>query len=441
MLGALMLEFRKFIFALLHAFYPRTLCEIDCSFVWSPTFCKHPLKQKLFSSVPKREYACQNITLSFGRIQSPTVTNDDFERSTKQYTAGSNRNENGVTLLVGRSASGKSTVLRLIAGIESPKEGKVFINGQASPSSPSVAAMDNNPRGVLQSMPSWLKVGLSLPPMVSSKEDNSKKESSLSSNLSVQPVILEGKPDFDDSLSVMERIVQVGREAVNQNTIRWTNTKSSINEHIKDSNLLIQRLAQDFVTILELSKEQCHSPPSCLSPSGQYSFGIACGCMISVAPAAAYLQMSSDNSCNIPHYSHDSLSAYLYHNLPIPYPIILLDELFDAEHPSTVEKLNRGILNLIGHGAVVISATHRPGYYTGMASRVVTLSGGKVLMEERLDRWARASCIGGGILSVTRGATYIQRSRFGAAPSYIHHRSKYSPACSSDSFCLNLDNW
>ena len=66
------------------------------------------------------------------------------------------------------------------------------------------------------------------------------------------------------------------------------------------------------------------------------------------------------------------------------YPILLFDELFDTEHPSTVENCSRGILNLIDAGSVVISATHRPGYFHSMSSRTVTFSGGKVLTDERV---------------------------------------------------------
>eukprot|EP00985_Skeletonema_marinoi_P029154 scaffold26938_cov88-Skeletonema_marinoi.AAC.1 len=65
----------------------------------------------------------------------------------------------------------------------------------------------------------------------------------------------------------------------------------------------------------------------------------------------------------------------------ILYPILLLDELFDTEVTSTVEKCNKGISNLVECGAVVISATHRPNYFKGMSTRIVTLSGGKVLTD------------------------------------------------------------
>jgi len=248
--------------------------------------------KKLFSSVPKREYALQDVNLTFGQ------------------------NDNGVILLVGRSASGKSTILRLIAGMEMPTQGCVSINGQKV-----TQLHDGEAKGVASSMPTWIKVG-KIPQ---------------SSELP-QPVILDGKPDFDDSLPVLERIIQMAPD-----------------DNMAQSKLL----ANDFVNLLGLDG-QCSLLPSELSPSEQYLFSIACASMASVAPA---IKEHNDNDTGI------------------PYPILLLDELFDTEVPSTVEKCNKGMTNLVECGAVVISATHRPNYFKGMSTRVVTLSGGKVLTD------------------------------------------------------------
>ncbi|KAL7439661.1 hypothetical protein ACHAXM_007545 [Skeletonema potamos] len=248
------------------------------------------LMNKLFSSVPKREYALKDINLIFGK------------------------DDDGVILLVGRSASGKSTMLRLMAGIELPTQGCVSIDGRTT----AQLLLNGKNKGVKSGMPTWIKVG---------------KISEC-----VQPVILDGKPDFDDSLPVMERVIKMG-----------------LDEDMAQSEVL----ARDFVTLLGLDG-QSSLLPSELSPSEQYLFSMACGCMKSVAPAIK----KNDND-----------------DTGIPYPILLLDELFDTEVPSTVEKCNKGITNLIKCGAVVISATHRPNYFTGMSSRVVTLSGGKVLTD------------------------------------------------------------
>ena len=287
--------------------------------------------QKLFSSVPKREYALHNINLSFG---------------TNATTSQSQHND-GVILLVGRSASGKSTLLRLLAGMELPIDGYVSINGHMLYCNQAQVTSE------MPCLPPWVKMGMPLPPAVGGEEYCGSR---------VQPVILQSKPDFDNTLSVMERMVRVGLDIMQQCNKEW---KCADEEHSEEETIaLLQTLAHDFASLLTLSKMQCISPPSDLSPSGQYLFGIGCSCMMSVAPSIA-------------NQNTESISRNGIH-----YPILLFDELFDTEHPSTVEKCSKGILNLISAGAVVISATHRPAYFECMSSRTVTLSGGKVLTDK-----------------------------------------------------------
>ena len=289
------------------------------------------IPQKLFSSVPKRDYAVQNINLSFGHdrslppSQSPIATPED-----------------GLTLLVGRSASGKSTLLRLLAGMEAPSEGCVNING---------CQIDCNSHvGMMPQMPPWAKMGLPTRLDIVGGDECSCR---------VQPVILQGKPDLDDGLSVMERIVEMGLSTIHRCNKEWS---VEIDPASEETRTAVHTLARDFASLLTLSEEQCNSPPSELSPSGQYLFGIACGSIMSVAP---WIAIHSDSIASI----------------GVSYPILFLDELFDAEHPSTVERCSKGLRNLIRAGAVVLSATHRPGYFDELASRTVTLSGGRVLSD------------------------------------------------------------
>lgn len=286
--------------------------------------------QKLFSSVPKREYALQNINLSFGGSTNAT--------SQSQHN-------DGVILLVGRSASGKSTLLRLLSGMELPINGYISINRNRLYYDKVQAG------GEMPCLPSWVKMGLPLLPAVGGEYCSR-----------VQPVILQSKPDFDNTLSVMEIMIRVGLDTMQQCKKEWKCADEEFSE--EETIALLQPLAHDFALLLMLSKEQCISPPSDLSPSGQYLFGIGCSCMMSVAPSLA--------NQNIESISRNG----------IHYPILLFDELFDTEHPSTVEKCSKGILNLISAGAVVISATHRPAYFECMSSRTVTLSGGKVLTDK-----------------------------------------------------------
>ena len=287
--------------------------------------------QKLFSSVPKREYALQNINLTFG---------------TNATTSESQHND-GVILLVGRSASGKSTLLRLLAGMELPVDGYISINDHM------VYYDKLQAGGEMPCLPPWEKMGLPLLPAVGGEDCYGSR---------VQPVILQSKPDFDNTFSVMERMVRVGLDIMQQCNKEWKCAEEEFSE--EETIALLQTLAHDFASLLTLTKEQCISPPSDLSPSGQYLFGIACRCMMSIAPSIA-------------NQNTDSISRNGIH-----YPILLFDELFDTEHPSTVEKCSKGILNLISAGAVVISATHRPAYFECMSSRTVTLSGGKVLTDK-----------------------------------------------------------
>ena len=279
------------------------------------------LMQTLFSSVPKREYAIQDVNLTIGHssFSQPNENNED----------------QGVVVIEGRSASGKSTILRLLAGIESPTKGRVMINGQHM----SLSGVSG------RSMTSWMKVGMPL-------------------TTTSQPVILGGKPDFDNSITVFKRIVQMGRDAT-QNHLAENNNGDAI----KDK--LLQSLALEFAGIIMLTDDQLACRPADLSPSNQFLFGIACACMVSIAPAMIALDV------NNPKCEERSISMF--------YPIILFDELFDAEISSTVDKCKAGVLELVKRGGVVISVTHRPMHFADVSSRCVTMSGGKVLTDRTIE--------------------------------------------------------
>ena len=253
--------------------------------------------------------------------------------------------DGGVVLLVGRSASGKSSLLRMLAGTERPDVGgRVVVGG-----------------------------GVTTP----------------------IPVVLDRRPVFDDSLTVAERIVRAGLDAVRArgDDDEHGGRKRRIIEETKEVGvfrasfpsrmgardgatlagddptqlllLLLRTLAEDVSSLLTLTDEQLRSSPSGLRPSGQYLLGLACACMASAAPCVA----------------RDPEGARAR---GVRYPVILMDELFDAEHPSIAENCGAGILNVVRAGGVVISATHRPGHFRGMASRTITLSGGRVLTDERM---------------------------------------------------------
>jgi len=293
--------------------------------------------------MPQREYAIRNITISFGHFNNNYGSDDDTADD-----------DNGVILLVGRSGSGKSTLLRLLSGIECPNaDGCIVVNGQTMPSA-------SKKTGMMPGLPSWVKMGI---PQLQSPSGIGQGEK-IEAHAAIQPVILEGKPDFDDSQSVLERIVQVGKDAVS----RFEKYAGREQQQRSDATtIMLHILAEDVASILTLtSKQNCR--PSELSPSGQYLFGIACGCIMSMAPSVAA-------SCNSIYNGKGENGDYV----GVHYPILLLDELFDTEHPNIVESCSNGMLNLIRVGGVILSATHRPGHFRGISSRTITLSSGKVL--------------------------------------------------------------
>ena len=66
----------------------------------------------------------------------------------------------------------------------------------------------------------------------------------------------------------------------------------------------------------------------------------------------------------------------------IECPILLLDELMDTEHSDVAKSVGNGLLRLTARGAIVIAATHRPHHLSGVADRVVTLSSGRILLQD-----------------------------------------------------------
>jgi energy-coupling factor transporter ATP-binding protein EcfA2 len=296
--------------------------------------------------MPQREYAIRNITISFGHFNNNYGSDDDTAND-----------DDGVILLVGRSGSGKSTLLRLLSGIEYPNaDGCIVVNGQTM-------ASTSKKRGMVPGLPSWVKMGI-VPRVQSPSGSDEERRGEIEAHAAIQPVILEGKPDFDNSQSVLERIVQVGEDAVSrfEKYAGWKQHRRS-----DATTTMLQILAEDITFLLMLtSKQKCR--PSELSPSGEYLFGIACGCMMSMAPSIA---TSCHANCNSKVENENFVGVH--------YPILLLDELFDTEHPSIVESCSNGMLNLIRAGGIILSATHRPGHFRGISSRTITLSGGKVL--------------------------------------------------------------
>ena len=259
------------------------------------------LLNKLFSSVPKREKAINNISINFGHCD-----NDGQEK------------QEGLTLLVGRSASGKSTLLRILAQWEEPTTGTLVINGQNC----------------------------------FSKDDDSINHTNIPN-----PIIIDSKPDcYDSKSSVYQRLL----ETVPDSALGVVLTNSEDNTRITKEMIVVE-LAQ----IMGFTNEQLHELcPSDLTPSQQYLFGLTQGCLQSILERMGICKT---------HYDEQYV---------VPAPILLLDELLDKETSGVAKRVGMGLQNLTRHGGIVIAATHRPQYLLDVADKVVTLSSGKILSVE-----------------------------------------------------------
>ena len=247
------------------------------------------LLNKLFSSVPTREYAIRDIALSIG-TQHVDLPTGELEACSNFY------------ILVGRSGCGKSTLLRVLSGGEEPASGNVMLN-----------------RNQLYPLE---KRSINQP----------------------KPIMLDAKPDcFNDKLTVLQRIEE--------------GTSSDLNAGVR------RTIAMEFATLLSLSEDEINANPSSLSPSAQYIFGIACACVESSAEAVC---VRDDGG------------------IEFPCPILLLDELIDFETSIVASRIGKSLQELSRAGAVIVSATHRPQYFKSFADRMITLSSGMILMNEKL---------------------------------------------------------
>jgi ABC-type cobalamin/Fe3+-siderophores transport system ATPase subunit len=237
--------------------------------------------------VPKREYAIQNITLSFGKQGiDPISSNNNF------------------CLLVGRSGCGKSTLLRVLSGFEEPVSGSVILN-------------DNQ---------------------LYSLERRFEKLAT--------PIRLDKKPDCLNKKKIT--VLKCIEEEAYSDLITVEASRA---------------IAIKFATLLSLSDEEMNGNPSSLSPSAQYLFGIACACVQSTAKTV---------------YEKDD------GEIELPCPIVLLDEMLDFETSIVATRVGKSLRELSRAGAIIISATHRPQHLKRFADRMITLSSGKVLINESL---------------------------------------------------------
>jgi ABC-type cobalamin transport system ATPase subunit len=280
---------------------------------------------KLFSSEPRRAYALENVTLSL----------------CCQESSGSS----GVTLLVGASGSGKSVLLRLLAGVEIPTWGAVQINGRKL----TYTKTSRNVRAPTKHSSENLHWG--------SKTIVGTYLNGQSHERNIQPVIIDRYYQKDACSASNSRplktvegyLMKLGRDYFN-------------GELNQDDEIVLSILIQKITSIAGISS--CQLPD--LSVSNQLLFRIACACVESVLPA---LSLPSQGTSR---------------DLCVFGPVLLLDEFLDSESTVVAQRVGRGLHSLCLAGAAVVIATHKPNHFTAdsriVVKQKITLVGGRIFM-------------------------------------------------------------
>ena len=304
----------------------------------------------LFSSIPKREYALEQITTSFGFIFMEDTESSDNQESGK------------INLLVGASSSGKTTILRLVAGLETPTQGQILLNGH------DITKQTEQSKQKAQTKAST----------------NNKKY-----RFYTKPIIIDSKPDFttlNDSKNVEDWIQQ------SSGLLSFTSLSTNRNR----SELFVKELTQYFAKTLTFTKEQLQGKPSSLTPSKQYLFGLACACVQSICSTLVAIDEINTSEDSNQLTLVDIQNKNAMENIDWDHvfqtelhcPILLLDELLDTEVSSVAQQVFQGLQQLTDMGGLVICVTHKPNFFlknapsdSNQKKRVITLSAGKILTD------------------------------------------------------------
>jgi energy-coupling factor transporter ATP-binding protein EcfA2 len=259
--------------------------------------------RKLTSSVPRRTYALENASLVF---------------------------DPGMSLLLGESSSGKSTILRLVLGSERPSSGTVVLSNNAADAT--VVA-------------------------------------------SARPVCLDTRPSYGQNEVV---------EDIWNKAIPPSRCSSSGGLLVADLSKLLKLPLHS--KILELSMSEvylCRIGEACLQ-----SMLLGIDDDRDRRRKKNDMEEEEEESSSPTTVTTNPEEESVRLLLLVPAPILLLDEWLDTETSVVVQKVQSSLNELARNGAVIVCVTHKPHLFSRntnqeqdneVVRRIVTLSRGKVV--------------------------------------------------------------
>ena len=316
------------------------------------------LWRKLTSSVPRREFALQDLTLAFGNIDpTKNSNNDGIENDNESERDGSVRNtEDSLCLLLGASSSGKSTIFRSI--LEAAAEEK-YEKASSNSNSKEFGSAGNQGTLEIRQLP--------LP-----KQTLKSKTPTTTTTTTPKPILLDDRGEVNEAHSGQPKKT-LGEAWVDC----FRETTETINDGSNDETndvaaFLVETLA---ATIFDLDPNALLAD---LTPSEKYRFCLGKACI-----------QSSSFGCAS---SSDNIDSIL-----LPGPILLLDEWMDVETSAVVRKVQPSLHKIVEElNGIVLSITHKPELYysSGAAAtastgeqhststiRKITLTAGKLLSD------------------------------------------------------------
>jgi ABC-type dipeptide/oligopeptide/nickel transport system ATPase subunit len=316
------------------------------------------LARRLFSSVPRREFALHNVSFT---LQSE------------------------LALLTGASSSGKSALMKIISGVETPVQGSVHI--QCLWSAPDPTQTQSQPRQV-----QWV----------------------------AQPVYLEQRPSVDGRRTVRQILCQQKESILQKLLLASASSRSSSKtsnnpkQQSESSSLriflesLLNALTTELCSCLQLTTTSTSTTndnnnnkyngataawmdqtPLQLSPSQSYRLALVTACLQSSMANLNFsvlLDPDVDVDTLFPTDTDDSTTERQLRTVSLPAPILLLDEWMDTETTEIIQTVQRGLEQLAqieNCGAVIVSATHKAERWKKPYSEMV-LSRGQVLSWNRI---------------------------------------------------------